>query len=249
MAEAVFSPEYVSANRGADSPLWFIVKTTLVNLGAHFSPGYLFFTGDANLRHSTGRIGELGFLEVLAVGIGVMLLLERVFARGTRPASVGPEGAWGARRLVLFSGFALLAGVLPAALCYTGVPHALRSIGAWPFQAVVFGFLLARFARFGPRALAVIAAVAVLHSAWFAHAYFVEYPKIDDRWFHGGLQRILTASDLNSFEAHRAAVIAPEAFRYFRIREEGLDCWSSAVSASRFLKGARHEPGGSSQRP
>ena len=48
----------------------------------------------------------------------------------------------GARQLVGFSGFAVLAGILPAALCFTGVPHALRSIGAWPFQAVVFGFLL-----------------------------------------------------------------------------------------------------------
>jgi len=247
--EAVFSPEFVNANRGADPPIFFIVKTTLVNLAAHFSPGYLFFTGDANLRHSTQRIGELGFVEALAVGIGVMLIAERVFARGTRAASGGSVGAWGARRLVFFSGFALLAGVLPAALCYTGVPHALRSIGAWPFQAVVFGFLLSRFARFGPQAVRVIAAVAVLHSAWFAHAYFVEYPKIDDRWFHGALERILTARDLNTLEAHRAAAVAPEAFRYFRIREEGLDCRSSAVSVAGFLKGARHEPRGSSQQP
>jgi hypothetical protein len=246
MTEAVFAPDFVSANRGADPPIVFIVRTTLANFAEHFSPGYLFFTGDANPRHSTQRIGELGFVEALAVGIGLMLILERAFARAARTASSAPVGAWGARWLVFFSGFAALAGILPAALCYTGVPHALRSIGAWPFQAVVFGFLLSRFARYGPRAVKVIAAVALVQSAWFAHAIFVEYPKIDDRWFHGALERILTAKDLDTLEAHRAAAIAPQAFRYFRIREDGLDCRSSAVSVSRFLKGARHEPAGSS---
>ena len=245
LAEAVFSPEFVNANRGADAPSWFILKTTLANFAAHFSPGYLFFTGDANARHSTQRIGELGFVEVLGVGIGVMLILERWFGTQAGTPASEPEGTWGARRLVFFSGFALLAGILPAALCYTGVPHALRSSGAWPFQAVVFGFLLSRFARNGARAVGVIAAVAVLHSVWFAHSYFVEYPKIDDRWFHGSLKRNLSASDLDTPEARRAAAIAPEAYRYFRILEDGLDCRSSEESVVRFLKGgALDSPGG-----
>ena len=97
--------------------------------------------------------------------------------------------------------------------------------------------------------MAVIAAVAVLHSAYFAHAYFVEYPKIDDRWFHGALKRILSASELDTLEAHRAAAIAPEAYRYFRILEDGLDCRSSAVSVSRFLKGAPHDEQGAGPPP
>ncbi len=249
IAEAVFSPEFVSANRGADAPIVFIVKTTLANFLAHFSPGYLFFTGDANARHSTQRIGELGFVEVLGVGIGVMLLLERWLGRGAPAPANAPVGVWRPRRLVFFSGFAVLAGILPAALCYTGVPHALRSIGAWPFQAVVFGFLLSRFARNGARAVQVIGAVAILHSAYFAHAYFVEYPKIDDRWFHGSLKRVLSASDLDTRKAHRAAAVAPEAFRYFRILEDGLDCRSSAVSVSRFLKGVPRDGKGGGQPP
>jgi len=249
LAEAVFSPEFVNANRGTSPPIVFIVKTTLANFAAHFSPGYLFFTGDANARHSTQRIGELGFVEVLAVGIGVMLILERCF--GARAASPGAAstGAWGARKLVFFSCFAALAGILPAALCFTGVPHALRSIGAWPFQAVVFGFLLSRFTRDGTRAVGVIAAVAVLHSAYFAHAYFAEYPKTDDRWFHGLLKRSLTASQLHTPEARQAAAISPEAFRYMRILEDGLDCRSSAVSAAAFLEGAPPSEPGSIQQP
>jgi 4-amino-4-deoxy-L-arabinose transferase-like glycosyltransferase len=249
MAEAVFSPAYVSAKGGADSPALFIVKTTFANFLAHFSPGYLFFTGDANARHSTQRIGELGFLEVLGIGIGVMLLFERWLGSGAGAPSNAPVGDWGARRLVFFSAFGVLAGILPAALCFTGVPHALRSIGAWPFQAVVFGFLLSRFARSGARAVAVIAAVAVLHSAWFAHAYFVAYPKIDDRWFHGALERIFRAGDLDTRAAHRAAAVAPEAYRYFRILEEGLDCRSSAVSVNRFLRGAARPGNGGGPPP
>ncbi|HEY8156212.1 MAG TPA: hypothetical protein VII72_18930 [Myxococcota bacterium] len=239
MAEAVFSPAYVAANRGTDLPVVFIAKATFANFLSHFSPGYLFFTGDANARHSTQRIGELGFLEVLGVGIGVMLILERWLGKDARTPPSAPAGAWGARQLVGFCGFAALAGILPAALCFTGVPHALRSIGAWPFQAAIFGFLLSRFARNGARAVGVIAAVALLHSAWFAHAYFVAYPRIDDRWFHGALERIFRASDLDTREAHRAAAIAPEGYRYFRILEDGLDCRSSAESLVRFQQGAQ----------
>jgi 4-amino-4-deoxy-L-arabinose transferase-like glycosyltransferase len=236
LAEAVFSPEYVTANRGSDSVPVFILKTTLANFAAHFSPGYLFFSGDANARHSTQRIGELGFLEVLGVGIAVLLILERWL--GTGAPSPPSQGAWGARRLVFFSCFGVLAGILPAALCHTGVPHALRASGAWPFQAVVFGFLLSRFARNGRHAVAVIGAVAILHTAWFAHAVFVAYPKLDDRWFHGSIRRLLSASDLDLPEAHRAARVAPEGYRYFRILAEGLDCRSSAASLARYLEQA-----------
>jgi hypothetical protein len=239
LAEAVFSPEYVSANRGADSPLFFIAKTTLANFAAHFAPGYLFFTGDANGRHSTQRIGELGFVEVLGVGIGVMLLVERWLGPAAAPAPASQAaGTWGARRLVGFCGFALLAGILPAALCHSGVPHALRSSGAWPFQAVLFGFLLSRFARGGARAVAVIGAVAILHTAWFAHAYFVEYARIDDRWFHGSIRRVLGGNDLDSPQARRLTRVAPEGYRYFRILAEGLDCRSSAASLAGYLKNA-----------
>jgi 4-amino-4-deoxy-L-arabinose transferase-like glycosyltransferase len=244
LAEAVFSPAFVEANRGASSPIVFILKTTLANFAAHFSPGYLFFTGDANARHSTQRIGELGFVEVLAVGVGVMLLLERLFGARAEARGGAPAGLWGARRLVGFCGFAALAGILPAALCFTGVPHALRSIGAWPFAAVVSGYLLWRFARDGTRAVAVIGAVALLHTAYFAHAYFVVYPTTDDRWFHGLLKRSLTASQLHTPEARQAAAIAPEAYRYLRILEDGLDCRSSAASAAAFLeRAAATEPG------
>jgi 4-amino-4-deoxy-L-arabinose transferase-like glycosyltransferase len=244
LAEAVFSPDFVRENRGADPPIVFILKTTLANFAAHFSPGYLFFTGDANGRHSTQRIGELGFVEVLGVGIGVMLILERCFGAAAPPTAGEPQGrgAWGARRLVLFCCFALLAGILPAALCHTGVPHALRSIGAWPFQAVVFGFLLARFAGYGPRAVGVIAAVAIVHTVYFAYVVFVAYPKIDDRWFHGAIRRLLSAEQIETRQAHRAAAIAPEGYRYFRILEDGLDCRSSAESVDRFLKAGA--PGG-----
>ena len=99
LAEAVFSPEFVRENRGADSAGLFILKTTLANFAAHFSPGYLFFTGDANARHSTQRIGELGFVEVLGVGIGVMLILERWLGTGARAPANEPQGNATPRRL------------------------------------------------------------------------------------------------------------------------------------------------------
>jgi hypothetical protein len=72
---------------------------------------------------------------------------------------------------------------------------------------------------------------------------FVAYPKIDDRWFHGAIRRLLSAEQIETRQAHRAAAIAPEGYRYFRILEDGLDCRSSAESVARFLeRGAPAEP-------
>jgi 4-amino-4-deoxy-L-arabinose transferase-like glycosyltransferase len=235
MQEAIFSPEFVNANRGADSPLAFVAKTALANLAAHFDPIYLFVTGDSNAFFSTRRIGALGFVEVLAVGIGLMLLLERTFRGDGRALGNQATGAWGERKLVCFSIVALLAGILPAALCHSGVPHALRSIGAWPFQAVLAGCLLSRFAARGARCVRVIAAVAVLHSVYFAHAYFVDYPKVSDLPIHVALKRVLGARELDAREARRISAILPEGYRYFRILEDRLDCRTSAASVARFL--------------
>jgi hypothetical protein len=79
------------------------------HMAAHWDPGYLFFDGDSNLRHGTGRIGLMyaGLLPLLAVGF--MTLLRR-----------NPAKAWWLMGL-------WLASIVPAAIPME-VPHSLRSL-------------------------------------------------------------------------------------------------------------------------
>ena len=103
---------------------------------------YLFFTGDPNLRHSTQIMGELGWLDILALGCFLFAGLFAV-ARAFRPqpgaASAPPSRAWSVAACAILAGaFA----TLPAALCWEGLPHALRSMGGWPAVAVFTGSVL-----------------------------------------------------------------------------------------------------------
>ncbi|MBD2626542.1 ArnT family glycosyltransferase [Trichormus variabilis] len=88
------------------------INTNLIGLTqsylSYFSPDYLFFNGDSNLRHSPPGIGELYVYELLTVVLGVFYLLKN----GGNPRSI----------LLLW----LFLYPLPAAL--TGETSAVRSL-------------------------------------------------------------------------------------------------------------------------
>jgi hypothetical protein len=140
---------------------WLFVQ----NVFAHFAPRYLLGAGDANLRHSTQAFGEWSWLDaaVLVAAVVVVLRAKRRLDGWTT-----------------FAVFGYVAGVIPAALTWEGVPHALRSIGALPFLAVLVGTLLDRIGLELPRArrsIPVIAsAVALVFVAAFWPVFFVDYP-------------------------------------------------------------------------
>jgi len=140
---------------------WLFAK----NFFAHFAPSYLLISGDANLRHSTQMFGEWSWLDALAiVAAGVVLVRRR-----RRPGA-----------LMNFAAFGYIAGVLPSALTWEGVPHALRSIGALPFLCILVAGAITTVAddmgkagRFLPVATAGIAFVFL---AAFVPVFFVAYP-------------------------------------------------------------------------
>jgi hypothetical protein len=140
MRLAIFAPEYLRDHRGIWTPFAFLVRTLLDNLALHFRPSFLFLTGDPNLRHSTQLFGELGLLDDLALLLGILLLGAAL--RG-RAAPVTRELEAGAvRRYFALAAAGIVLGMLPAALTWEGLPHALRAIGAWPFVSLLGGGLL-----------------------------------------------------------------------------------------------------------
>jgi hypothetical protein len=234
-ALSIFTTDYVEAHRGHLSPVTFVVKQALENLFEHLRPSYLFFTGDANIRHSTQIMGELGWVDILAVvtfGVALGLYTRRVFRPSVGPAS-SPSRRW------LVAGAAVLVGAfgtLPAALCWEGLPHALRSMAIWPAVSLFTGVTLSlRWSRF--RFMPVLAlAVALAQTVHFFPYYFHVYPKEAYAAWDGALLEAAQSRDPVKFAAEARRY--PElGYRYYLIRYFGMTCLSSRERAEQITRG------------
>ncbi|HLK93304.1 MAG TPA: glycosyltransferase family 39 protein [Polyangia bacterium] len=231
----IVNPDYIEANRGHLTSWVFVVKQLLDNLYEHLRPSFLFFTGDANLRHSTQIMGELGWLDILALGClgwAIGLLISRTFRVG-RVADQPPSRLW------LVAGAAALAaafGVLPAALCWEGLPHMGRSIGAWPAVALCTGAILSVAWSCSPLVPALAVVLAVAQTVHFVPYYFRVYPKDSFEAWEGPLRRAAEQRDLATF-ARLAQPYSPLGFRYYLIRNFGDSCLSSIARADQITSG------------
>lgn len=109
----------------------------LQQVWAHLSPVFLFIKGDANLRHSLPWFGMLSWLDAFAVLIASYFLLRDLTSK-TKITYLEPTQT----RLLLIAYLGIVASIIPAALTNEGIPHALRSIAAWPFFALFTGTIL-----------------------------------------------------------------------------------------------------------
>ncbi len=217
--------------RGASSTPLFILRTFLDNLHAQLRPSYLFFSGDGNLRHSTQAIGELSPVDDLALVFFTAAAAARILNRlvpTIRFSSAPPAGAEDLRLGYLFAAGALL-GTIPAALTWDGIPHALRSIGTWPFVALLSGLALARAWRRRAFVGPLILAVGLGHSAVFLPRYFAAYRDAAPMWFHRDLKEAVEAEPRRpAREALRpfvgAAGYSRAELQYYLMHYERLGC-------------------------
>lgn len=238
-ALTILNADYIRANRGHLTSATFVVKQLLENLFAHLSPSFLFFTGDANVRHSTQIMGELGWLDILAVaclGLAIAAVIFRSF-------HLDRGGASPPSRLWLVAGCAALGfgfGVLPAALCSEGIPHALRSMGAWPAVALFTGAVLSAVWARSPVVPVLALALAVAQTVHFVPYYFEVYPKDSYEAWGGPLREGADRKDLAAFAREIQAHpdwYAPLGFRYYLIRDFGDSCASSITRADQIMNG------------
>ncbi len=103
------------------------------NYLVHFSPNFLLVNGDSNPRSQQPRFGEIFFLDILLVIVGL------IFIKSSR------------KNWIFLPAIILFLAPLPAAL-FKESPHALRSLLAAPFIAVIAGlganYLFANKSRF-----------------------------------------------------------------------------------------------------
>jgi hypothetical protein len=98
------------------APLNVVIDRFLTNYVTYFSPGFLFFNGDANPRQNTEISGMLLWVTVPLLLVGLVV-------------------CWQRRRqpLIQFLAAAIVLAPIAAALTNNGTPHALRSSGLLPF--------------------------------------------------------------------------------------------------------------------
>ncbi len=133
----------------------------LQNYLSYFSPDFLFLNGDANLRHSPRGIGELYWIEMITVPVGLFFL----FKHGGKP------------RNALLLWFFLYP--IPAILTEPG--HALRAIVGSPLFAILSGYgfvqIIERLKFTSKQIIWSIVFLATLNISIFWKFYFIDYPK------------------------------------------------------------------------
>lgn len=150
-------------------PLGDAASIFIRNYLAHISPVFLFFKGDANVRHAPKGFGQLCLFELPLAIAGITVCLRNI----RRPDA----------RFLLFW---LIAYPVPASLTTENIPHALRSITALPLIQILsalglwkIGTLWKPFAepkRFLAAAGAsLFLALLALDAALFFRHYFLRY--------------------------------------------------------------------------
>lgn len=168
-----------------DHSLLAVSRTFLSNYVQHFSPQFLLFRGDSELRHGAG-VGILTAVEFFALIVGCVAIARR-------PAKTG----------LLLLGWIILSP-LPASLTREGIPHALRAIVGIPAFHIVAGIgmtSLEKALRHYLRRFALPALVAAELIAFgpFVYRYFGDYSsRAAWNWQYGVKQAIQILQPLES---------------------------------------------------
>ncbi len=171
----------------------------------HLSLPFLFLSGDGNLRHSIQSTGMLSWLDGYAWLGGIALALL-VTARRAVWERFPPK------EILFIALLGALLGLVPAALTWEATPHALRAISAWPFLALLSGYLLTsveqqlrqQWPRLHTPWVVAASVIAIGFFGFYQYHLFTDYRVAALPWFQS--------------EA------APLAQAYARMVDEGQSC-------------------------
>ncbi len=172
---SITSPDYLQQFGGFS--IFLVIRLFFTNVFSHLSPKFLFWSGDANLRHSIQSFGELSWFDLLALLSFLWLAFRRQLYQAHEHLLIFILFIWG-----------VFTGIAPAAMIWESVPHALRAIGAWPFVALISGYLIYRISTFITWMPVVARVVAVIFFALYLRSYFDEFPQIAGPWFDANVK-------------------------------------------------------------
>ncbi|NTV30231.1 MAG: hypothetical protein HGA80_09145 [Candidatus Omnitrophica bacterium] len=218
---SIFSKEYL-ASVGRTGSWDDLVKLFVWNYGAHFKPDYLFLTGDVNYIHSTRRFGILSWVDVLGLLSGVVVMILVFF----KLVQVKLQEGTDARRFIALLVVCILIAIVPAALTNEGLPHSLRTIGAWPFVMLLSGWGLWQGSRLVPAFNMAGVVLSGIFALALLNVYFREYPQksrgMFGFWTREEVMAARTEEDwLRFMYRYRAQDYH---FRYYLMNNKGLGC-------------------------
>lgn len=168
----IFSEQYF-LSIGKTKTALNILSLFIHNYLSHFGFNYLFVSGDANIVHSSQIVGELSWLDAAGLFLVICLVLCRLLIK----RKTGKLMNQSEKFMAFFIAVNILIGIVPSALTWEGMPHALRSIGAMPFTAMLCGYMIWKVTEEWKMAYPLIAAIAIMFSVYFLKYYFLKYPK------------------------------------------------------------------------
>ena len=170
------------------------IKTILRGYLVHFSPNWLFITGDL-YRHQAPDMGLLYFWEAPFILIGIFQLIRKK-----------------ARENIFFIGWVLLAPI--AASPITPVPHAIRTLVFLPsfhvFCAMglisVFSFLYKRSVKWTIPLTVGIVVIIIGYFIYYVHMYFIHTNIEYSRYWYYGYRQALEYSEAHKGEYKKIVV-------------------------------------------
>lgn len=147
-------------------------KEVITQFISHFSPQFLFLSGDLNPRHSIQYFGQFYYVDIIFLFLGAFILLKK------------------RSRYVLFLFGWLAVGIIPAAIS-SAAPHALRILPTLPVWMVLITYGIAELIKRTPLRLKKMVIFTVIgmyavESVLFWRAYSAWYPvKYSAEWQYG----------------------------------------------------------------
>ncbi|MBF0489466.1 MAG: glycosyltransferase family 39 protein [Candidatus Omnitrophica bacterium] len=167
---SIFNTSYLKS-MGKTQNLNDLAQIFTNNYLLHFSPYYLFTTGDPSWEHSTQHFGLLSWLDILGILALIFFLLFRF-------KDIKPQGWW-----LVFLGVNFFIGIIPACLTNSGLPSSLRTIGSSPFLFLLAGYGLWLLTQRLKIFLPVIIVLSMIFAFASLKVYFTVYPQASKGWF------------------------------------------------------------------
>ena len=217
----ITNPYYLAENGGSDP--FNVLRLFVLNLLRHLSPQFLFLTGDINPRHSAQIWGEISPPELVTLFIGFAFLIYRALRDKSLNYLKTGTAPWALFFFLLF-----FLGLVPPALTWESIPHALRGICAWPFIAITAGLLYDCFTASWEESKLFIIASCVLFALFFYPYYFGYYPETAQSLFDSEVGK--------AFDEYKGRKVLPPQFiekakvysipasRYHIMRALGIPC-------------------------
>lgn len=182
------------SNQFSTLSVWELIIVGFKQFFSHLSIQFLFLSGDQNIRHSIQYFGELSWLDFFALVFGIIYIFNALIKNKSTIFSSQEK------QILVISLLGIAANILPAALANQGAPHALRSIGCWPFYALLTGCFLNILGRWIPSKIVRIFtyAITLIFFSLFAWRYFFEYPILANKYFLMDSTKINQAYELIS---------------------------------------------------